>query len=87
MGIVRPVMVKFPQAWLFFLPFILVITFTMLNLFIAVIVNAMSTETEEAAEQQAQIGKDERSEMLAQLKKLNLRIDDLVEKIEKPGRH
>lgn len=44
MGIVRPVMEVFPQAWIFFLIFILTSTFTMLNLFIAVIVNAIQQE-------------------------------------------
>jgi len=43
MGIARPVMEQFPYAWAFFIPFILVATFTMLNLFIAIIVNAMQT--------------------------------------------
>ena len=43
MGIVRPVMESYPYAWAFFIPFILVATFTMLNLFIAIIVNAMQT--------------------------------------------
>ncbi len=47
MGIARPVMEQFPYAWLFFVPFILVATFTMLNLFIAIIVNTMQTFTEE----------------------------------------
>lgn len=46
MGIVRPVMEQFPYAWAFFIPFILVATFTMLNLFIAIIVNAMQTYSE-----------------------------------------
>nr|MBP7606418.1 ion transporter [Giesbergeria sp.] len=41
MGIVRPLMGVFPFAWTFFIPFILVATFTMLNLFIGVIVSAM----------------------------------------------
>ena len=41
MGIVRPVMVEFPLAWLFFVPFILVTTFAILNLFIGIIVDAM----------------------------------------------
>jgi len=41
MGIARPVMETFPYAWAFFVPFILIATFTMLNLFIAIIVNAM----------------------------------------------
>jgi len=46
MGIARPVMETFPYAWAFFIPFILIATFTMLNLFIAVIVNAIQTEHE-----------------------------------------
>ncbi len=46
MGIARPVMEQFPHAWAFFIPFILVATFTMLNLFIAIIVNAMQSYRE-----------------------------------------
>lgn len=46
MGIARPVMENFPYAWTFFIPFILVATFTMLNLFIAIIVNAMQSYNE-----------------------------------------
>jgi voltage-gated sodium channel len=41
MGIARPVMDVFPLAWIFFVPFILIATFTMLNLFIGVIVSAI----------------------------------------------
>ncbi len=43
MGIARPVMQVYPYAWMFFLPFILLATFTILNLFIAIIVNTMQT--------------------------------------------
>lgn len=32
MGIVRPLMERYPYAWLFFIPFILIATFTILNL-------------------------------------------------------
>ncbi|MDH5516660.1 MAG: ion transporter [Gammaproteobacteria bacterium] len=46
MGIARPVMEVFPYAWLFFVPFILIATFTMLNLFVAIIVSAMQTYSE-----------------------------------------
>ena len=46
MGIARPVMEHFPYAWAFFIPFILIATFTMLNLFIAIIVNAMQSFSE-----------------------------------------
>ncbi len=44
-GVVRPIMKVYPYAWLFFIPFILMVTFAVLNLFIAIIVNSM----EEAA--------------------------------------
>jgi len=46
MGIARPVMESYPYAWAFFVPFILIATFTMLNLFIAIIVSAMQTSNE-----------------------------------------
>jgi voltage-gated sodium channel len=53
MGIVRPVMELYPYAWAFFVPFILIVTFAVLNLFIAIIVNSMHEvareETEEIA--------------------------------------
>jgi voltage-gated sodium channel len=42
MGIARPVMEVHPYAWAFFVPFILIITFAVLNLFIAIVVNAMA---------------------------------------------
>lgn len=81
MGIVRPVMDVYPYAWLFFLPFILVTTFTMVNLFIAVIVNAMHAETDEAAEERAEKGQSERTQMLEEIKKLNDRFDQLDRKL------
>jgi voltage-gated sodium channel len=43
MGIARPVIEEFPYAASFFIPFILIATFTMLNLFIAIIVSTMQS--------------------------------------------
>jgi voltage-gated sodium channel len=43
MGIARPVMQEFPYAPLFFVPFILIATYSMLNLFIAVVVSTMQS--------------------------------------------
>lgn len=42
MGIVRPVMEEHSMAWLFFVPFIMIATFTILNLFIGIIVSTMT---------------------------------------------
>lgn len=41
--IARPIMEVYPYAWIFFVVFILTATFTVLNLFIAVIVNSLNT--------------------------------------------
>ena len=43
-GVVKPIMEKFPRAWMFFVTFIVVTTFMVLNLFIGVVVNAMQKE-------------------------------------------
>ena len=42
MGIVRPVMDVYPYAWIFFVPFIFIVTFVMINLVVAIIVDAMA---------------------------------------------
>jgi voltage-gated sodium channel len=41
MGIVRPVMVEYPYAWAFFVPFIMMTTFAVVNLLVGLIVNSM----------------------------------------------
>lgn len=42
MGIARPVIEVFPYAYLFFIPFVLMSSFVVLNVFIAIIVNGMN---------------------------------------------
>jgi voltage-gated sodium channel len=44
--IARDMEALYPWAWMFFVPYILITTFTMLNLFIAIIVNAMQSQVE-----------------------------------------
>jgi len=41
-GVARPIMAKVPFAWVFFLLFILIATFIVINLFIAVIVDSLN---------------------------------------------
>ncbi len=43
MGISRPIMDVYPYAWIFFIIFILLVTFIMINLFIGIIVDAIFT--------------------------------------------
>lgn len=81
MGIVRPVMEKFPLAWVYFVPFILIATFTMLNLFIAVIVNAMQSlhdeEKQEVNDELRAVAHDEAASVLAELKRLREEVNAL----------
>lgn len=51
MGIVRPTMEIYPLSWLFFVPFIIVTSFAILNLFIGIIVDAMQSAQHEPREQ------------------------------------
>lgn len=52
MGIARPVLEAHPLGWIFFVVFILVTSFTMLNLFIAVIIDATQSEASDASTRQ-----------------------------------
>ncbi|SCA55271.1 Ion transport protein [Candidatus Terasakiella magnetica] len=51
MGIVRPIMDVHPEAWMFFVPFILVTSFAVINLFIGVIVDAMQGQHQAEAKE------------------------------------
>jgi voltage-gated sodium channel len=57
-GVVAPIMKVHPYAWLFFIPFIIGTTFTVLNLFIGIIVSAMQEEHEKAAKAELQAERD-----------------------------
>ncbi len=55
-GVARPMFDAYPWAWIFFVPFILVSSFMVLNLFIAIIVTAtQSIHLDEEDEQRRQI--------------------------------
>ena len=70
MGIVRPVMETFPYAWLFFIPFIVSTTFTVLNLFIGIIVAAMQSEHDEAAAEQREALHSDQEMIIAEIRAL-----------------
>ena len=57
MGIVRPVMEEYPYAWIFFVTYILLVTFIMVNLFIGLVVDAIFTikESDKEKEEESQI--------------------------------
>ena len=83
MGIVRPVMEKFPYAWMFFVPFILSTAFTVLNLFIGIIVSAMQQEHDQNAEDDRQAIHNETEAVLNEVKELRRDFEKLQDKLVK----
>ena len=58
MGISRPVMAEFTYAWAYFVPFVLISSFIMMNVVVGVVVNAIS----EVSEMRKKEDKDEEAE-------------------------
>ncbi len=72
MGIVRPVMEVYPYAWAFFVPFIMMTTFAVVNLLVGLIVNSMQDAHAEESNQQTT---DYRDEVLARLRAIEARLE------------
>ncbi len=82
MGIVRPVMEEFPYAWIFFIPFIMVTTFMVLNLFIGIIVDAIATvkEQDNVDRQQQFSSKQDIDQLRQDIAVLQNQLDQLLER-------
>ena len=73
MGIVRPVMEIHPYAWVFFVPFIMVTTFAVVNLLVGLIVNSM----QDAHSEEDHAATDaHRDEVLAKLEAIEKRLTE-----------
>jgi voltage-gated sodium channel len=72
MGIVRPVMDVYPYAWAFFVPFIMVTTFAVVNLLVGLIVNSMQ---EAHGEEEVQKTDAYRDEVLSRLRTIEERLE------------
>lgn len=80
----RPVMAVYPFAWLYFIGFILITAFVVLNLFIGIIVSTMQEKHyEEEAERTAateEKAHKEREEMLVLIREMSQRLQRLEER-------
>lgn len=87
MGIVRPVMEEFPGAWLVFVPFILVTSFAVINLFIAVVVNAMTeqnrTDSATLREEIHAASEEEVSVLVKHMENLQNQLDEIKKMLER----
>lgn len=85
MGIARPVMETYPWAWLFFVPFILISSFTVLNLFIAIIVSATQAvhfaEGDQQRDEIARRAHDERRALTEAIEALHVQLQRLEERL------
>lgn len=81
MGIVRPVMEVYPYAWAFFVPFIMVTTFAVVNLLVGLIVNSM--QDAHAAESN-QATENYRDEVLKRLSAIEARLSS-TEAVKDPA--
>ncbi len=72
MGIVRPVMEVYPYAWAFFLPFILMTTFAVMNLIVGLIVNSMQEATAEETREETHAFEEK---VLARLAEIERKLD------------
>ncbi|MEM6304007.1 MAG: ion transporter [Pseudomonadota bacterium] len=75
MGIVRPVMEVYPLAWMFFVPFIMVTTFAVVNLLVGLIVNSMQDAHSEEADAETGAYRDD---VTGRLKAIEARLDQLM---------
>ncbi|MFP4519195.1 MAG: ion transporter [Oceanicaulis sp.] len=70
MGVARPVIADHPYAWIFFVGFIVLTSFAVLNLFIAVIVDSMQSKHFDAETERQAMAHDERELLLTEVKAL-----------------
>jgi voltage-gated sodium channel len=83
MGIVRPVMQVHPFAWIFFVAFILVTTFAVMNLFIGIIVDAMQQQSYEEHQEQRKGPAIDSAEIYKSIIDLKDEIQDLKKMIDR----
>lgn len=85
-GIARPMMETMPYAYVFFIPFILIATYTTLNIFIAIVVNTMNEMHHQDNVEEEQHIKDfvkvENQKTQLKLDSLQKKVNLILEKLE-----
>lgn len=77
MGVARPVIAEHPFAWVFFVGFIILTSFAVLNLFIAVIVDSMQSKHFDAEDERQQLAHDERAQLLDEVRALRIELAEM----------
>ena len=82
-GVVRPIMETYPLSWLFFVPFVLTTSFTVLNLFIGIIVDAMQAGAQEELTAEREQAHADAETILVELRALRQEVATLKEERER----
>lgn len=89
MGVARPVMEVYPYAFLFFIPFVMLSTFVILNVFVAIVVNGMSEtrDSENQTEAKAHSQNEDLEELKGEVKALRAQIQELTALMKAQDKH
>ena len=85
MGISRPVMEVFPWAWAYFVPFVLLSSFIVMNVVVGIVVNAISEVTAENNKEDAE-EKVSETELIGEIHSLKEQLDRLEKQLAKSAK-
>lgn len=85
MGVARPVIEQHPFAWIFFVGFIILTSFAVLNLFIAVIVDSMQSKHFDAETERQNEAHDEREHLLEEVRAMRVELAELKDLLSGQG--
>lgn len=85
MGISRPVMEVFPYAWAYFVPFVLISSFIVMNVVVGIVVNAISEVTAENTKEEAE-DKVSETELIGEIHSLQEQLDRLEKQLAKSAK-
>ncbi len=77
MGVARPVISEHPLAWMFFVPFIILTSFAVLNMFIAVIVDSLQAKHFDEETERQNKATDERALLLDEVRAMKTDMAEL----------
>ena len=86
MGISRPVMEVYSFAWAYFVPFVLLSSFIVMNVVVGIVVNAISEVTADNAKEEAKENPVSNNELVGEIRSLKEQLNRLEKQLAKSGK-
>jgi len=86
MGISRPVMEVYSFAWAYFVPFVLLSSFIVMNVVVGIVVNAISEVTADNAKEETKENPVSNKELVSEIHSLKEQLDRLEKQLAKSGK-